>query len=127
MFSGWSRSRWIPRKTAGSAIRMIDWLIDAIRTPSVVFESAIHLYPGSTAPRPPSIASEQRDRVHRRARPPGDRKRRDAELELPAALLRAGTGERLEKGVVDERDPERPDRGMHGECELEPVRAQIHH
>ncbi len=43
MFDGTSGSRWIPRKTAGSAMITIDWLIVTISTPSVVFDSAIHL------------------------------------------------------------------------------------
>ena len=33
----------MPRKMSGSAISTIDWLIVAISTPSVVFDSAIHL------------------------------------------------------------------------------------
>ena len=43
MFPGPSGFRPMPRKTAGSAISTIDWLIVAISTPSVVFDSAIHL------------------------------------------------------------------------------------
>jgi hypothetical protein len=33
----------IPRKTSGSAISTMDWLIVAISMPSVVLDSAIHL------------------------------------------------------------------------------------
>ena len=33
----------IPRKMSGSAISTMDWLMVAISTPSVVFDSAIHL------------------------------------------------------------------------------------
>ncbi len=43
MFDGISGFRWIPRKIAGSAMITIDWLITAIKIPSVVFDSAIHL------------------------------------------------------------------------------------
>ena len=34
----------MPRNRAGSEISRIDWLIVTIRMPSVVFDSAIHLY-----------------------------------------------------------------------------------
>ena len=34
---------WIPRKMSGSAISRIEEFTVAIRTPSVVFERAIHL------------------------------------------------------------------------------------
>ena len=43
MLPGPSGSSPMPRKTSGSAISTIDWLIVAISTPSVVFDSAIHL------------------------------------------------------------------------------------
>ena len=43
MFDGISGFRWIPRKIAGRAMITIDWLITAIKMPSVVFDSAIHL------------------------------------------------------------------------------------
>ena len=43
MFPGLSGFSPIPRKTSGSAISTIDWLIVAISTPSVVLDSAIHL------------------------------------------------------------------------------------
>ena len=45
MLPGSSGSIPIPRKMSGSAINTIDVSIVAIRTPSVVFDSAIHLYP----------------------------------------------------------------------------------
>ena len=43
MFPGCSGLMPIPRKMSGSAISMIDALIVAISTPSVVFDSATHL------------------------------------------------------------------------------------
>ena len=43
MFSGLSGFSPMPRKMSGSAISTMDWLIVAISTPSVVFDSAIHL------------------------------------------------------------------------------------
>ena len=43
MLPGVSGLRWMPRKMSGSAMRMIDELIVAIRMPSVVFDRAIHL------------------------------------------------------------------------------------
>ena len=43
MFDGISGFRWIPRKIAGSAMITIDWLIIAIKIPSVVLDSATHL------------------------------------------------------------------------------------
>jgi hypothetical protein len=41
----------MPRKMSGKAISMMDELIVAISTPSVVLERAIHLYRGPTAGR----------------------------------------------------------------------------
>jgi hypothetical protein len=49
---GASGSIWIPRKMFGRAIRRIEALIVAISIPSVVFESATHLY--SSFPMPSS-------------------------------------------------------------------------
>ena len=43
MLPGASGSSLMPRKMSGSAISRIELLIVAIRTPSVVFDSAIHL------------------------------------------------------------------------------------
>ena len=43
MFPGASGLSLMPRKMSGSAMRMIEELIVAIRIPSVVFERAIHL------------------------------------------------------------------------------------
>ena len=43
VFAGMSGFRWMPRKMSGMAMSTIDWLIVAMRMPSVVFESAIHL------------------------------------------------------------------------------------
>jgi hypothetical protein len=55
---GCSRSTPIPRKASGSAISMIEVLIDASKAPNVVFDSATHLQRGpgaapSLAPIPP--------------------------------------------------------------------------
>src|SRR5258708_5224572 len=44
MFDGWSGSRWMPRKIAGSAMSTIDASSDAMNTPSVVFDNATHRY-----------------------------------------------------------------------------------
>ncbi len=43
MLDGCSGSRWMPRKIAGSEIRTIEESSDAMNTPRVVFESAVHL------------------------------------------------------------------------------------
>ena len=43
MLPGLSGLSPIPRKMSGSAISTMDWLMVAISTPSVVFDSAIHL------------------------------------------------------------------------------------
>ena len=43
MLPGLSGLSAMPRKMSGSAISTMDWLIVAISTPSVVFDSAIHL------------------------------------------------------------------------------------
>ncbi len=43
MFPGPSGLRPMPLNMAGNAISTIDWLIVAMSTPSVVFDSAIHL------------------------------------------------------------------------------------
>ena len=43
VFPGCSGFTPMPRKMSGSAISMIEALIVAISTPSVVFDSAIHL------------------------------------------------------------------------------------
>ena len=39
MFEGWSGSRWMPRKMAGSEMMTMDWLIPAMNTPRVVLDS----------------------------------------------------------------------------------------
>src|SRR5438874_13608549 len=49
MFDGSSGLRWMPRKMAGSEMITIEESSAAIRMPSVVFDSAVHLY-RSTAP-----------------------------------------------------------------------------
>jgi hypothetical protein len=43
VFDGTSGLRLMPRKSAGSEISRIDWLMVTIRIPSVVLDSAIHL------------------------------------------------------------------------------------
>ena len=46
VLAGCSGSTPMPRKMSGSAISMIEALTVAISMPSVVLDSAIHLYPG---------------------------------------------------------------------------------
>src|SRR5579859_4674582 len=53
---GWSGLTPMPRKMSGSAISMIEELIVAISTPSVVFDNAIHLYRGPDADPGPGAA-----------------------------------------------------------------------
>src|SRR4051794_17715698 len=47
MLAGWSGSSLIPRKIAGSEMSTIDESSVAMKMPSVVFDSAVHLYRSS--------------------------------------------------------------------------------
>src|SRR5487761_1189976 len=60
----------MPRKMSGSEISRIDWLIVAMRTPSVVFDRAIHLYRSSRSSRAGNVSDaalggdDMRDRAY---------------------------------------------------------------
>jgi hypothetical protein len=43
VFEGVSGFRWMPRKMAGRAISTIDWLMNTMSVPRVMFDRAIHL------------------------------------------------------------------------------------
>src|SRR5947208_4540348 len=53
MFDGCRGLRWMPRKIAGSEMITIELSSVAMNTPSVVLDSAVHLYRSRGAPRRP--------------------------------------------------------------------------